>query len=201
MLGEKAVRLRVAPISSAIAWKRLLKISSWTGSVRIEFRYLGNRPGIFQDEVQISIHHTSEVRRYQRSRTVLTNNRGTLNHVTVAKHGAVVYRCAHSPVIDPNRLCLHRYRSAALFRRFLKFRFFSPANKSTSHIDQLYRTATVCISVAALVCFMKSFCEIRLEFQHQFIGLSTITKVHKIHRLNFAFFETFGLQLFLACAM
>ena len=33
MLGENAVRFRVAPISSAIAWKRLLKISSCTGFV------------------------------------------------------------------------------------------------------------------------------------------------------------------------
>src|SRR5260221_7593441 len=32
MLGEKAVRFRAAPISSAMEWKMLLKISSSTGS-------------------------------------------------------------------------------------------------------------------------------------------------------------------------
>src|SRR5712672_3403316 len=32
MLGENAVRRRAAPISSAMEWKRLLKISSSTGS-------------------------------------------------------------------------------------------------------------------------------------------------------------------------
>src|SRR4051812_22067742 len=116
MLGEKAVRFSVAPISSAMAWKRLLKTSSLTGSTRMECP-----PD--QHQIQMLIYLTSEIRKDQRCRTVFADNCRPVKFVAEAESGAIINTCFHTFAIDPDRAGFLRNRFAPLSRGLSEFRF------------------------------------------------------------------------------
>src|SRR6266850_5385384 len=145
MLGENAVRFRVAPISSAIAWNRLLKISRRTGFVFMGINAGFNpRPSHYlQHQVQIRIDPTPKLRRYESRRTVFADDCGTLYPVAMAQRLAIVDGGFNPLPVNPYGLRFQGLRLPALLRRFHKLRFWSAPEKRCTHIDQFNRAIGV----------------------------------------------------------
>src|SRR5437879_9853846 len=78
MLGEKAERRSVAPISSAAEWKRFLKISRRVGSTRT-----GSPPsGWGQENLAVGIDARSPSGRHKRRGAVFSDHRGARKPVS-----------------------------------------------------------------------------------------------------------------------
>src|SRR5437764_11959868 len=143
MFGENDVRRRVAPISSAMEWKALLKIASSIGSVCADIDH----------HVQKTIHFDPTACRNERGRAVFSHNSRAGKNVT----GSELFALVHKPgepisvavdlIIPEDRLPPIR----ALFLVFPDCRCLASQYRSQTKGNGFYSSLAVGLDVAALM--------------------------------------------------
>src|SRR5580692_5937817 len=119
MLGEKAERRKAAPISSAMEWKRLLKISSSAGS---SLRIIRLMCAPLQDQIAFTIHPAAKVRRHHRGGAVLRHDSRSVERVSRRKLRPVIEGSVHHAGFKPNLLSIHNRPRRGLSRSRLGLR-------------------------------------------------------------------------------
>ena len=73
-----------------------------------------------QNQIQVRIHDTAEIRRHECRGTVFANDSRTFNNVAAAEAGTIVDGGLHALAADPDVPVIDRLRTASRFRRFRK---------------------------------------------------------------------------------
>src|SRR6266571_5189189 len=175
MLGEKAERRSVAPISSAAEWKRFLKISRRVGSTRT-----GSPPsGWGQENLAVGIDARSPSRRYKRRGAVFSDHRGARKPVPCVKPIALdPFRPSHTPRKQASSLTaptwpLRLRRTRDPWQGWL----LGPPRRATAHVDHLDRACSIGVTVSALVRCVKRCHEVAGGGDAQFVSLSDVAQI------------------------
>src|SRR5436305_417636 len=176
MFGENDVRRRVAPISSAMEWKALLKIASSIGSVCADIDH----------HVQKTIHFDATAWRNERGRAVFRHNSRAVKNVTGSQLSPFVHNPGE-PISVAVDLLIPEYRLPSLRAFFLVFancRCLASQYRSQTKGNGFYLSLAVGVTVTALMFSMEALGRVTVPIDGDLVPLPDIAKVHGTEALG-----------------